>query len=879
MSKIRIYELAKELGIDNKVVINKALEVGVQGKLSHSSSLDADEADQIRRAIIRQAIGVSPEKQIVTTRIDHVTGEAATVVESRKGNVIRRRKKEVVEELEAVQERERRAEEREAQQEEQRSAETGSVLPAAEEEISQEGAVPEPLSAEAGLESQAEAEGAAQEEEVESSTEAAGAPDETVGEESRKTIGPKVLGKIALPQKKAPRAAAKKSMPALQVVAPRADLEDDEEGKGKKGLAKRKSKKREISRMELLDYEGRPAPRRGTRGKGKTREGGENEGQITQGEATAPRAAKRIVKMGADTITVGELAHQMSVRAGEVIAKLMELGIMATINQIIDRETTTLMAEEFGFQVESTGFDESLVLQDQVLDDPATMRPRAPVVTVMGHVDHGKTSLLDYVRHTAVAAREHGGITQHIGAYTVSLDDGRKIAFIDTPGHAAFTSMRARGAQVTDIVVLVVAADDGVMPQTIEAINHAKAAGVPIVVAVNKIDKPNVAPDRIRKQLSEHGLSPENWGGETLFFDVSALKGTGVKELLEGILLVAELKELKANPERRALGAVIEARQDKGRGTVATVLVRAGTLRIGDIFVCGAESGRVRSMNDSEGQKLEAAGPSTPVELTGLSGIPMAGDDFVVVESENAARQVALARAEKKRLSEQRGLAGGPISLEEFARRANNALALELNVVLKADVHGSLEAVRSAVENLSNDKVKVRVLHAGVGGVNESDIQLAVASRALVVGFGVRAESRAMTEAENAGIEVRFYRIIYELVDDVKAAMAGLLAPVRKEVYLGRAEVRDTFTVPKIGTVAGCYVADGIIKRGAQVRLVRDSRVVHEGRMGSLRRFKDDVREVASGYECGLSIEGFNDIKLNDVLEIFEVKEIAATLE
>jgi translation initiation factor IF-2 len=431
---------------------------------------------------------------------------------------------------------------------------------------------------------------------------------------------------------------------------------------------------------------------------------------------------------------------------------------------------------------------------------------------------------------------------------------------------------------VTDIVVLVVAADDGVMPQTKEAINHAQAAKVPIVVAVNKMDKQDANPDRVKTQLAELGLQPEDWGGDTMFFPISALRGDGIESLLEGILLLAEVKELKANPNRRAKGTVIESRQDRGRGVVATVLVQAGTLRVGDIFVSGAEYGRVRTMSDYRGERSEQAGPSTPVEITGLNGMPASGDDFFVVESEADAREVAGNRAEVK-ASRERALASGPISLEEFAKRATNQAAQELNVILKADVQGSVEAVKHSIERLSGDKVKVRVLHAAVGGVNESDVQLAIASRAIIVGFGVRAEQRAMADAEQSGIEIRFYRVIYELLDDVKKAMVGLLEPIKQESGLGRVEVRETFTVPKIGTIAGCYVTGGIIKRNAHARLLRDNRVIHEGKLGSLRRFKDDVKEVQAGFECGIGLDGFNDVKIGDVIEVFEIKEIEATLD
>ena len=465
----------------------------------------------------------------------------------------------------------------------------------------------------------------------------------------------------------------------------------------------------------------------------------------------------------------------------------------------------------------------------------------------------------------------------HIGAYSVTVAGGRLITFIDTPGHAAFTSMRARGAQVTDVVILVVAVDDGVMPQTIEAINHAKAANVPIIVAVNKMDKPGVNPDKIKQQLVEHGLQPEDWGGDTMYFPVSALKGTGVSELLDGVLLLSEIKELTANPNKRARGTIIEARQDRGRGTVATVLVQAGSLRVGDMFIAGSEYGKIRSMLDHTGLKIEVAGPSIPVEITGINGIPTAGDDFVVVESDSRARQISSNRTEKIAL-EERALLAGPISLEEFSKQAKSAPAQELNIIIKADVHGSLEAVRDTVQKLSTEKVKVKVVHAAVGGVNESDVQLALASKAIIVAFGVRGEPRALTDAENSGIEIRFYRIIYELLDDVRNAMLGMLAPIKEEVYLGRAEVRDTFNVSRVGVIAGSFVTDGIIKRGSNVRVLRDSKVVYEGKMGSLKRFKDDAKQVQSGYECGIGVENFNDVKVGDILEAYEFKEVAQTL-
>ncbi len=879
MAKIRIYELARELGIDNKIVIAKAEELGFSGKTSHSNTLDGSEADAIRRAIIRQAIGSSPESRVVKSLVDSSTGEKTTLVESRKGNIIRRRKR-------AGEESAPQIDEQESVEQESDSEALNAASSASVEEHSLSGNAAQQLAYEEEPEVEVRAEDIQEPESQESGEEMVA---ETVAEdtpEQEKKAGPRVLGKIELPvqkQKPVKKPAPAATTSAVVYVDDEEDESEDRDGKRKGAKAagqKKRGKKREFSRTDLLDYDGR-APRRTKKGGKKGQEAEDDAEQLDEqelAEKTATKASKRVVRMD-QAITVGDFAQQMSLKASEVIAKLIELGVLATINQPLDQDTATIVAEEFGFQVEFTGFDETEILGDLIQDQEGALVERPPVVTVMGHVDHGKTSLLDSIRSASVAAKEHGGITQHIGAYSVELSDGRKITFLDTPGHAAFTSMRARGANITDIVILVVAADDGVMPQTEEAINHARAAGVPIVVAVNKMDKAGANPDRVKQQLSEKGLQPEEWGGDTMFYPVSALKGDGIQGLLEGVLLQAELKELRANPDRGAIGTIVEARQEKGRGTVATVLVQKGTLRLGDVFVCGSEFGRVRSMLDYRGQKLEQAGPSTPVEISGLSNVPEAGDDFVVVESETKARQVANHRAERRRAKEQAELAGGPISLEEFARRTKLNAAAELNLIVKADVHGSLEAVKEAVTKLSGEKVIVKVIHGGVGGINESDVQLAIASSAIILGFNVRAEPRAMAEAESLGVDIRFYRVIYELIDEVKSAMAGLLAPIKKEVHLGRAEVRDTFSVPKIGTVAGCYILDGVVKRGCHLRLLRDSTVVHEGRMLNLRRFKDDVKEVQTGYECGISIAGFNDLKPGDLIEVYEIKEEAATLE
>jgi translation initiation factor IF-2 len=875
MSKIRIYELAKELGVDNKVVLSKAQELGFRGKSSHSHSLDADEADAVRRAIIRQAMGAPKEinSEVVTTRVDKVTGATEAVVEKRSGNVIRRRRSadapepvsgSVVEEAPAP-----------------------SLAPAAS--LSSDGGAARELVASEAPELEVEVEAQPETELAEDgasnvdvevapvAVEAVAPSTPSAPVEARPGVGPKILGRIELPVAKKP--IARPSPEARKPVAggavreaPREVFDTDEEGGKKKGTLK-KGRKREISSVDLLDYGGREM----RRSKSKSRDDDRRRG--LQADQEKQKVAKRVIELG-DSITVGELARQMSLKSGEVIAKLLGLGVMATINQAIDKDTAQIVADELGYEVKHVEFNEQDILQDvaQENEDPSSLEPRAPVVTVMGHVDHGKTSLLDRIRSTSVAAKEAGGITQHIGAYRVETEGGRSITFIDTPGHAAFTAMRARGAQVTDIVILVVAADDGVMPQTKEAINHAQAAKVPIIVAMNKMDKADANPDRIKTQLAEFGLQPEDWGGDTMFLPVSALKGDGIKELLDSLLVLADVRELKANPNRRAKGAIIESRTDRGRGVVATVLVQAGTLRMGDVFVSGAEYGRIRTMSDYRGEKLTEAGPSMPVEITGLNGMPESGDDFLVVETEADAREVSANRKEVKAQKE-RALASGPISLEEFAKRASSQAVEELNVILKADVQGSEEAVKQSIEKLSGEKVKVRVLHSAVGGINESDVQLAIASRAIIVGFNVRGEPRALADAENLGIQVRFYRVIYELLDDVKNAMVGLLAPIREESSLGRAEVRDTFNIPKIGVIAGCYITNGIVRRNANARLLRDNRVIHEGKMSSLRRFKDDAREVQAGFECGIGLEGFNDVKIGDVIEVYEFKEIAPTLE
>lgn len=578
-----------------------------------------------------------------------------------------------------------------------------------------------------------------------------------------------------------------------------------------------------------------------------------------------------------ETITIQELANRMAERAVDVIKLLMQQGVMAKINDTIDADTAELIAEELGHKVNRVTDSDVEDVIDTDDDDETLKLPRPAVVTVMGHVDHGKTSLLDALRKTDIVDGEAGGITQHIGAYQVTTESDQKVTFIDTPGHAAFTSMRARGAKVTDIVILVVAADDGVMPQTVEAINHAKAAEVPMIVAVNKMDKPEADPTRVKNELLQHEIISEDMGGETQFVEVSALKGDGLDSLVESVLLQAELLELKANPEREAEGVVIEAKLDKGRGTVATVLLQRGTLRVGDIFVVGEESGRVRAMLNDKGETLEEAGPAAPVEILGAGGVPAAGDMFNVVESEAKAREIAEYRQRTAR--QNRTATGARSSLDQMLQQLKETDTKEMAIVVKADVQGSAEAITQAVEKLGNEEVRARVVHAAVGGVTESDITLAAASKAPVLGFNVRANAQARNMADEEGIEIRYYNVIYDLVDDIKAAMSGMLSPDLRENMLGNAEVLEVFSISKSGKVAGCRVTDGLVRRGARVRLIRDSVVIHEGELSSLRRFKDEVKEVNAGQECGMAFETYDDLKVGDVIECYEVEEIARSLD
>ncbi len=640
--------------------------------------------------------------------------------------------------------------------------------------------------------------------------------------------------------------------------------------KGKESEEKKEEVKKEKTKRKNKPTQQRtePKPKRPkrdlskkTKGKKGDYKGKEDEEEVTEFEI-------------GETISVKEISELFKVNSNEIIKKLMSYGVMATINEEIDFDTAVILAEEFDFTItkkeEENQFQKMLEELD-FEDDKEDLKLRPPIITVMGHVDHGKTSLLDAIRDTHTADQEAGGITQHIGASVIEKD-GRKMTFIDTPGHEAFTEMRSRGAQVTDIAILVVAADDGIMPQTEEAINHAKAAGVPIIVAINKIDKSNANPDRVKQELTEHALVPEEWGGDTICVEVSALKKIGIKELLEMILLVADIQEIKANPDRNAVGVIIDAKLDKGRGPVSTVLIKKGTLHKGDFVLVGVAYGKIRTMVGHKGERIEQAGPSYPVEITGLSDVPEAGEILYVVEDEKLAKDLASIKQDK--VKEDANKRKGKVSLEDLFDQIKDGEVKDLNIVIKADVRGSIEAVKQSLEKLSIEEVKVNVIHSGVGGINENDVMLASASNAIIIGFNVRPTNQAIELSKAEEVEIKTYRIIYNAIEDIEAAVTGMLEPEFEEIMLGRAVVRDIFKVPNAGTVAGIYVQQGSIKRNAQIRLLRDSVVVHEGEISSLKRFKDDVKEVNTGYEGGLGIHNYNDVKKGDVIEAFVIQEV-----
>jgi len=848
MSKTRVYELAKELGIDNRELIARLEKLGIAVK-SHSSTLEDSDVERVRR--------------------EFSLGEPSEIVEQRiKTTVIRRR---------AV---------RHPAEAEQK------IDPAADIKAAEKDVAPAPLEKPEKQELvERPAEAAKVEAVAEKPVEAKPSPviplkkpdiSEEKKKEKRKEVPSPPPPKPSIKEikkeivEKPPLKPAKEVTPAKEekpakagVVKPLkkgkrpVEVLMEEVPARKKAFVKQivdKKDKRWIKEIE----EDRPLRWRDEKRGAVVR--------MKKTEITTPKAIKRRIKVE-EAIRIAELAKRMGVKVSEVMSKLIALGVMATINQAIDSDTAGIIASEFGYQVEPVGSDYEETIQ-RIEAVPGDLRPRAPVVTVMGHVDHGKTSLLDAIRQTNVIEGEAGGITQAIGAYHVHIND-RDIVFLDTPGHEAFTSMRARGAQVTDIVVLVVAADDGVKEQTVEAINHARAAKVPIIVAVNKIDKPGANPEKIKRELAEYNLVPEEWGGDTLFAEISAKKKEGIEDMLELILLQADVMELKADPDRPARGVIIEAKLDRGRGPVATVLIQEGTLREGEAFVCKTEFGRVRALINDKGHRIREAGPSMPVEVIGFSSVPQAGTDFICVDDEKKARSISeywIRKARERELAQ-----STKITLEQLYERIKEGVK-ELNVIIKGDVQGSIEAMTEALGKLSTSDVKLKILHSSTGAVTETDVLLASASDAVILGFKVRPDARVVDMAKDEGVEIKLYDIIYNVIADVKAAMEGLLEPLYKEVVLGHAEVRELFKVPRVGMVAGCYVTDGKILRGTNVKLVREGVQVFDGKLMSLRRFKDDAREVAEGFECGIGLEGFNDIKVGDIIEAYNQEQIERKL-
>lgn len=874
MSKTRVYELAREFGVDSKDFIVRIEKLGIAVK-SHSSTLSDDDVKRIkqefslgerkvveervkstvirRRRIVEEPAVVDeqmePKEEAVEAAVEEVAvppveeikkpkvPEAVTAAmrEDEKREPIKVRKEE----------KERKIDEAPtsvkesivtAQSEAAETAEIMEVVPKTKKEPPKEKVKPQEAPVEAVKETVveviAEPPGEKQEKEV--------APSEEKTEEDVD----KKLDK-------------KKKRPVEVVV-------DDFPTTKKKAVVKQRVE-RKSRRLDRDVEDEQEMARRAARKEGPIK--------MKKTEITTPKAIKRRIKVG-DAISVGDLAKKMGIKANEIISKLISLGMMVTINQSIDFDVASLVASEFGYQIEQTGFDYDEVIQ-HVEASPEKLKPRAPVVTVMGHVDHGKTSLLDAIRETRVIDGEAGGITQAIGAYHVHIND-RDIVFIDTPGHEAFTTMRARGAQVTDIVILVVAADDGVMDQTIEAINHSRAADVPIIVAINKIDKAGANPDHIKQRLSELGLIPEEWGGDTIYAEVSAKMRIGIEDLLELILLQADIMELKADPDRPARGIIVEATLDKGRGPVATVIIQEGTLHEGDAFVSKTEYGRVRALINDKGQRVRTAGPSTPVEVIGFSKVPRGGMDFVGVDDEKKARGIAAYLTVKEREKELSQTS--KITLEQLYDRIKEG-AKEFDVIIKGDVQGSIEAIADALLKLSTDDVKVKIIHNSTGTVTETDVLLASASDAIIIGFNVRPDTRVTEIAEREGVEIKLYDVIYDAINDVKAAMVGLLEPVYRDVVQGRAEVRDLFKIPRVGTIAGSYVLDGKMLRNSNLRLVRDGVIVYDGKMISLKRFKDDAREVQSGFECGIGLDGFNDIKVGDIIESYVKEEVERTLD
>ena len=895
MAKIRIYELARDLNVTNKELVDKIRNMDIDVK-SHMSSLDDEDVTRIKNNLLG-----SPKKEVEETRI--------------KPSIIRRRKKRVPQmplQAETAIEPEQHPEKTAvADQPSETPLKDIEIPPEKEPEEPPKKDVPESVAKEKKAEekdtpSKADTpEGAVAQLIVSKEKDTVEKPvalKKLKKKKATKKIKKEVPAKIIklpvppAPEKKAPEIEKDRvHIPEIEIEKLPAPEEEALEGKpdlqevsakDKKKKKKwtrdigepvrdRKFFKKKISFRKKEVVEGADLYIKGHRTR-KSRKGAKAKTAPVQQKPliTTPKAIKRRIKID-EAIALSELAKRMGIKAGEMIKKLMALGVMATVNQAIDFDTAVLVAAEFDYELEKASFEEQDVLKIEK-DDPDKLIARPPVVTIMGHVDHGKTSLLDVIRKTKVTENEAGGITQHIGAYHVSTDKGQ-IVFLDTPGHEAFTEMRARGARVTDLVILVVAADDGVMPQTIEAINHSKAANVPIIVAVNKIDKDNADPERVQRELADVGLVPEDWGGDTIFVKVSAKKKQGIDDLLEMVLLQAELLELKANPDKLAMGYVVEAKLDSGRGPVATVLVKQGTLMVHDPVVCGVHYGKIRALLNDRGVQVTSAGPSIPVEIIGLSGVPNAGDELLALADEKNARQVSSHRIQKQRSKDLTKTSR--LSLEKLYEQIQTSRVKDLNLIIKADVHGSIEALQEALIKLSNEEVRINVVHSATGTLSESDISLATVSDAIIIGFNVRPTSKIQALAHEENVDIRFYNVIYDVIKDVKDAILGMMSSTFEERILGKAEVREVFHVPKVGAIAGCYVTEGKIVRGQLARVLRDWIVCYEGKISSLRHFKDDIKEAQSGYECGIGIQKYNDIKVGDIIECYYLEEIKPELD
>jgi translation initiation factor IF-2 len=865
MAKMRIYELAKQLRIDSDELVERLKDAGFPIS-NHMSALDGDDVERAR---------------------DYLSGATNEVFEEKriKPTVIRRRKVIVPEVQEPMEQEEPMAAEGTAPSLEEAGPVEKEEAPGGPEEAQEQEVEEEALTETVPEEAEPKVE--AQQPGSESVKHERAAPAAGLRAAKKKKGKPKTTPAKIIKMPDIPLPEAKEQEPAPTVPPAGIPITEETyrgEAKGKKGkkeeILKEKEtgtrkeyhrRKKEIIERKDLYREDREFGL-GARGKTKKKEKFDRK-RFKQTEITVPKASKRRIKVP-DTMSVAELAKRMGVKGSDLIRKLMEMDMRVTINQTIDFDSAALIASEFEYELELESFDEKQILaQDQ--DKAEDLTPRPPVITVMGHVDHGKTSLLDYIRKTRVIDKEAGGITQHIGAHYVSIPQG-DLVFLDTPGHEAFTAMRSRGAKVTDLIVLVVAADDGVMEQTSEAIDHAKAAQIPIVVAVNKMDKANANPEKVRRDLSNYGLVSEEWGGDTLFSYVSAKSGEGVDALLESVLLQSEILETKANYKKPARGTIIEARLDKNRGPIATVLIRNGTLHQGDFFVCGGTFGRVRAMLNDRGQKIVSATPSMPVEIYGISDVPMAGDDFIIVPDEKTAKLVSGHR--RSEVSSDMSKRQEAVRLETLFERITEGEVKELNIIVKADVQGSLEALQDNLVKLSTDAVKLKVIHRATGAVTESDVMLGSASKAIIMCFNVRANPIVRALAEKEHVDLRFYDVIYKVIEDVRSAMTGLLEPTYSETVVGRAEVREVFHITKVGTVAGCYVTSGKAETSAKVRLLREEVVVYDGNVGSLKRFKENAKEVPAGFECGVGLENYNDIKPGDVLEFYSLEEIKTEL-